>query len=60
MTVDPGLNVAIEDERHELLLHRGHRRVEAAGHQLQVGGQIRAEVLDKALAPEKREGRNKE
>ena len=43
VAVDPGLNLSVEDEVHELVLQRGHRCVEGGGHQSEVGRQVGTE-----------------
>ena len=43
VAVDPGLNLSVEDEVHELVLQRGHRCVEGRGHQSEVGRQVGTE-----------------
>ena len=54
VTVNPGLNLAIEDQRHELVLEAGHGRVEVVRHGPQVGRQVGAEVLDQPPVPDHR------
>ena len=37
VAVDPGLDLSVENESHELVLEGGHGRVEAGGHEPEVG-----------------------
>ena len=47
VAVNPGLDLAVQDELHELLLQGREGRVEALGHHAEVGREVRADKKER-------------